>query len=124
MVDSHASKVESEARTFAKHVALDWGIRLGFQSGMLAAIVSVLAVFSDPVDYVRAGIGVTILATIWWSMGFFIWRNPIGELVEDRSWFQPALLCDCVLIVVNILLIWASCSSDKECMTFMSSIFG
>jgi hypothetical protein len=93
-----------------ENVSLDWGVRIGFMSSMVAAMVSVFSIFSSTRSYEWAGGTLLLLLAIFVPMLLWIISHGAGDLVATRTKRGKILhvsICEAVLLVVNGLLIVA-----------------
>jgi hypothetical protein len=99
-----ASSFADGEKVAGKRISKDWNIRFGFNSAMLSAIASAIAVATDPVRIWLIVVAVLTLVVILYMVQQYLWGEEIGELFEGRG-LVPAVRLDILLLVVNLAIV-------------------
>lgn len=93
-----------------QNIALDWSARVGFFNSMMAAFISVIAIYSKTQNFVwTVGTFVPLLFIFVFGI-FWIGGKDADELVSTKvGWLNrsPAFVCRIILVLVHIALMTA-----------------
>jgi hypothetical protein len=105
---------DSDEKTFAINVAVDWSVTLGVHAAMFSALVSVLVAASRPPSFALAFFGIIVVGILWYVLAHVVTGPQIGELVENRP-YGPAFWCSVAIVSVNLVIAGIFCANNEDC---------